>query len=62
MVAVTMGRSIMEPITRAKTHLAVILFENPPSVPAIVKEESLYVKTKTILQKAVYQGLVDHID
>ena len=60
-VAVTMGRSIMEPITRAKTHLAVILFENPPSVPAIVKEESLYIKTKTILQKAVHQGLVDHI-
>ena len=63
MVAVTMGRSIMESITRARTHLAVILFENPVDADsAIVKEESLYIKTKKILQKAVHQGLVDHIE
>ena len=62
-VAVTMGRSIMEPITRARTHLAVILFEDPSNtVSTVVKEDSLYIKTKTILQKAVHQGLVDHIE
>ena len=62
MVAVTMGLCIMEPITRAKTRLAVILFEDPDTTDSvIVKEESPYIKTKTILQKAVHQGLVDHI-
>ena len=62
-VAVTMGHSIMESITRARTHLAVILFENPVDADsAIVKEESLYIKTKKIFLEAVHQGLVDHIE
>ena len=50
-VAVTSGFSIMEMITRARTHLAVIL----------VDDDEDYTKIKKHFQKAAREGLVDFV-
>ena len=49
MVAVATGRNIMELITRARTHLVVIL----------VDDGKVYFKTKSHFQQAANEGLVD---
>ena len=50
-MAVTSGRSVMELITRARTHLAVILVEG-----------MFAEKTKKHFQQAGEQGLVDIVE
>ena len=51
-VAVTSGSNMMELITRAKTHLAVIIVDG---------HGRLYEKTKEYFQKAAERGLIEMV-
>ena len=57
MVVVTCGFGIMEPITRARTHLAVILTEND-----FAANDLYYSKTKEHFQQAAEARLVEMVE